>query len=34
LENLKILGFKFKWQLGAIMGPHAKFRQILKLPSP
>jgi hypothetical protein len=25
LENLKILGFKIEWELGAIMVPHAKF---------
>jgi hypothetical protein len=26
--NLKLLGFKFKWQLGVIRAPHDKFRSI------
>jgi hypothetical protein len=34
MENLTCLGFKFKWQLGVIRAPHAKFHQIPKLPSP
>jgi hypothetical protein len=33
MENLKLLGIKFKWKLGVIMAAHAKFYQILKLPS-
>jgi hypothetical protein len=34
LKNLKILGFKIKWQRGVIIVPRAKFHQIPKLPSP
>jgi hypothetical protein len=32
--NLKHLGFKFKWKLGVIRVPHAKFHQILDFPCP